>query len=127
MLGPERRGAVSPGRGVVLNDLQSSMIVNKILSLSLSLLINGDRTGSHEVEAPRPACAAAHLALDRWRPGKILVPHEAERGVKVIYPPAHVEERRPQYAADELDAQRLQLARTWGAVPSSLSRGMRKV
>jgi hypothetical protein len=98
------------------------------LHRNISFLINGDWTGSHEVEAPRPACAAAHLlALDSWRPGKVLVPHEAERGVKVIHPPAHVEERRPQYAADELDAQRLQLARTWGAVPSSLSRGMRKV
>ena len=94
---------------------------------NISFLINGDWTGSHEVEAPRPACAVAHLALDSWRPGKVLVPHEAERGGKVIHPPAHVEERRPQYAADELDAQRLQLARAWGAVPSSLSRGMRKV
>ena len=36
MLGPERSEAVSPERGVVLTDLQSSLIVNKLLSLTLS-------------------------------------------------------------------------------------------
>jgi len=39
MLGPERREAVLPGRGVVLTDLQSSIVKNLLsLSLSLSLL-----------------------------------------------------------------------------------------
>jgi hypothetical protein len=36
MLGHECPAAVSPTRGVVLTDLQSSLIVNKLLSLSLS-------------------------------------------------------------------------------------------
>jgi hypothetical protein len=40
MLGHERPEAVSPGRGVVLTDLQSLLIVNKLLSLSLSLSLS---------------------------------------------------------------------------------------
>ena len=40
MLGPERPEAVSTERGVVLTDLQSSIDVNKLFSLSLSLSLS---------------------------------------------------------------------------------------
>ena len=52
---------------------------------------------------------AARIARERRKVG---IPNEAEREIKVVDPRTHVEEGRPQHAADELDAQSSQLTRT---------------